>query len=92
MFGKTGKKVNFLKNLRRGLTFERCSTRLLARQRDLRKANQEMPECKFVQLTGSSTSLVGLVVPEFAAGGARISCLQIVISYMQLFYMTCLTC
>lgn len=53
---------------------------------------KEIPECKFVQMTGNSTILVYLVILELAAGGARMSDLQIVISYMQLFYIMCSTC
>lgn len=85
-FGKIGKRLT-PKNLGRVLIFERCSTLLLAeveaRQRELWKVKKEMPECKFFQLTGNSTSLIYLVILKLAAGGARISYLQIVISYMQ---------
>lgn len=48
-----------------------------------------MPEHKFVQLTGNSTMLMHLVNPELAAEGARIPQLWIMISHMQLFYITC---
>lgn len=85
-----------MKNLGRVLIFQRCSTLLLAeveaRQRDLWKAKKETPECEFIQLTGNSISHMYLVILELAAGGARMSYLQIVIPYMQLFSIICLTC
>lgn len=51
-----------------------------------------MPKCRPAQLTANSNSLMRLVILEVVDRGPRISYLWTVISYMQLFYIMCLTC